>query len=149
MCCRTTVTPIGPRAIEILQMAGFNGGERSAWIRELDNGTWVTVRLDPQRVVLNVYPPVGSLADHSQQRLAAALMFKVAAYIAEDSGGDVVQEASVGHCLVERGKSSILIARYPGLPLRFEHVCPGFREVFVGGGNQEPAAATPEHQEAS
>lgn len=139
MCCRTTVTPIGPRAIEILRLAGFTGGERSAWIRELDNGTWVTVRLDPQRIVLNVYPPVGSLADHSQQRLAAALMFKIAAYLAEDAGGDIVQEASVGHCLVERGKSSILIARYPTLPLRFEHVCPGFRDVFVGGGYREEA----------
>jgi hypothetical protein len=153
MCCRTTVTPIGPRALDILRMAGFTGGERSAWIRELDNGTWVTVRLDPQRVVLNVYPPVGSLADHSQQRLAAALMFKVAAYIAEDADGDVVQEASVGHCLVERGKSSILIARYPAMPLRFEHVCPGFREVFVGGASEDGDSAqlkpTREHLEAS
>jgi hypothetical protein len=146
MCCRTTVNGVGPRALEILQLAGFKGGERSAWIRELDNGTWVTVRLDPQRVVLNVYPPVGSLADHSQQRLAGALMFKVAAFLAEDAACEVMQEASVGHCLIERGKSSILVASYPTLPLRFEHVCPGFREVFLGlhGGTDgaDPEAAS-------
>ncbi len=132
MCCRTTVAGIGPRAHEILRLAGFRGGERSAWTRELDNGTWVTVSFDSQRIVLNVHPPVGSLADHSRQRLAAALMFKVAAFLAEDAGGDIIQEASVGHCLVERGRSSILIASYPDAPLRFEAVCPGFREVFLG-----------------
>jgi hypothetical protein len=44
-----------------------------------------------------------------------------------------MQEASVGHCLIERGKSSILVASYPALPLAFDHVCPGFREVFLGG----------------
>jgi hypothetical protein len=137
MCCRTTVNGVGPRAIDILQTAGFTGGERSAWIRELDNGTWVTVRVDPQRMVLNVYPPVGSLADHSQQRLAGALMFKIAAFLAEDAGCEVLQEASVGHCLIERGKSSILVASYPTLPLRFDHVCPGFREVFLGGSAME------------
>jgi hypothetical protein len=137
MCCRTTVNGVGPRALEILQIAGFTGGERSAWIRELDNGTWVTVRLDPQRVVLNVYPPVGSLADHSQQRLAGALMFKIAAFLAEDARCDVLQEASVGQCLLERGKSSILVASYPAMPLRFEHVCPGFREVFLGLDRQQ------------
>jgi hypothetical protein len=137
MCCRTTVNGVGPRALEILQIAGFKGGERSAWIRELDNGTWVTARLDPQRIVLNVYPPVGSLADHSQQRLAGALMFKIAAFLAEDARCEVLQEASVGHCLIERGKSSILVASYPSLPLRFEHVCPGFRDVFLGGADRE------------
>jgi hypothetical protein len=137
MCCRTTINGVGPRALEILQIAGFRGGERSAWIRELDNGTWVTARLDPQRIVLNVYPPVGSLADHSQQRLAGALMFKVAAFLAEDARCDVMQEASVGHCLIERGKSSILVASYPSLPLRFEHVCPGFRDAFLGAGSGE------------
>jgi hypothetical protein len=92
--------------------------------------------------VLNVYPPVGSLADHSQQRLAAALMFKVAAFLAEDAQAEILQEASVGHCLIERGKSSILVANYPVMPLRFEHVCPGFRDVFLGGVLQE------EHHEA-
>ncbi len=119
-------------------MAGFSGGERSAWTRELDNGTWVTATFDTSRIVLNVHPPVGSLADHSRQRLAAALMFKVSAFLAEDANGEIVQEASVGHCLVERGKSSILIASYPAQPLRFEAVCPGFREVFLGRA-AEPA----------
>src|SRR5262245_46079037 len=104
MCCRTTASTLGPSAIDILELAGFKGGERTAYTRELNNGTWVTVRMDHRRAVLNIYPPVGSVADHTHQGLAAALMFKVAAYLAEDADADIIQEASVGHCLVERGK---------------------------------------------
>jgi hypothetical protein len=131
MCCRVTVQPFGPRAIEILALAGFTGGEREAWTRPIDANRWVTARVEPSRVVLNVYPPVGSMGDHHVQREPGALMFKVAAFLAEDAGGEVYQEASVGLCLAERGRSSLLIARYPSMPLTFEAVCPGFREVFL------------------
>ncbi len=148
MCCRTTVAGIGPRAKEILRLAGFFGGERSAWTRELDNSTWVTATFDSDRIILNVHPPVGSVADHSRQRLAAALMFKVSAFLAEDAGGQIVQEASVGHCLVERGKSSILVADYPDLPLRFEAVCPGFRDVFLGKIETQQRLDFPEERAA-
>lgn len=131
VCCRVTVAGIGSRAREILRMTGFTGGKNTGWARELEDKTWVTATFDNNRIVLNVHPPVSHIGDHSRQRLAAALMFKVATFLAEDAGCKLVQEASVAQCLKERGKSSILIASYPQAPLRFENVCPGFREVFI------------------
>jgi hypothetical protein len=139
MCCRVEVQPIGPRSVEILGMIGFKQETDSTWVYYLDGDiSWVTARTDPPyRVILNVYPPVGSIGDHTVQRLGAAIMFKVAHFLAEDSKGEILQQASVSQCLVESGSSSRMIGTYPSQPIRFEAICVGFREVFTQGGQND------------
>lgn len=87
-----------------------------------------------QSVTLNIYPAVSSYEQHFLVREEAALLFKVASFLAEDGESDIVQEASVGQCLIERGKSNLVIASYPSHPLDFDAICPGFKEAFTNNG---------------
>lgn len=140
MCCRVTIEGRGPNHNEILRMAGFSAGsgtggdtpyEQNTRTRKLEDGTWLTLRESYDRSTLNIYPPVSQYEHHAGRREVAALMFKVGAFLAEDAKGKLVQEASVGMCLMERGVSSLTIAMYPQMPLVFDNICRGFREVFT------------------
>ena len=140
MCCRVTIEGRGPRHNDIIHLSGFKPGT-SGWpgdqssstkIRELGDGTWLTLREDSGKTTINIYPAISEYAHHLPRREAGALMFKVGAFLAEDAQSKLVQEASVGMCLIERNVSSLTIAMYPEMPLTFDNLCRGFREVFLG-----------------
>lgn len=136
MCCRIRVRPIGPNAERILAIAGFTGNARRGWSRKFEDETRIDVTADQGDLVLNVHPPIRTVEDHQRQRLAAAVSFKISAYLAEDAGGEIVHEGSQKECLTEREKSDVIVGRYPSDPFTFRKLCRGFREVFLGSQEQ-------------
>ena len=134
MCCSQTVSRIGPRAVEILTLAGFipSQGDSRLWRREAAPEQLVQVILNEANIQINLLPGVTDRQDHYDRKEAAALAFKLAAFLAEDAGAVVTQHSTVQPCLNQGRPSQIVIANYPERPLRFEAICAGFQEVFLG-----------------
>lgn len=134
MCCKVSIDKLGPGHTEILRLAGFkspNLDKPYLMTRELDDRTWLTLRVEGSRTTINIYPAVTNYEDHFSRKEAGALMFKVANFLAEDAQGSLIQQASIGKCLYDRnGLSELVIARYPEMPLVFDNICPGFQEAF-------------------
>jgi hypothetical protein len=104
------------------------------WERVIaEEGTTVTASLTGDSLELNLAPAISVYSHHHGKRLAAGVYFEIAARYAEKVGGEVVQRATVVGC--KEGNlpvpQQLVLARYPQLPMSFERVCPGFRELFL------------------
>lgn len=152
ICCRTSVHPLDlPTAIAVLSVGLFKpvywlpSDPTTAvnWERAIpEEGTVVSASLANDALELNISPAVSVYAHHYGKRLAASVYFEIAAKYAEKVGGEIIQRATVVGCKSGDHPQELLLARYPGLPLSFERICPGFREVLLrGAGNDELMSA--------
>jgi hypothetical protein len=108
------------------------------WERVIqEEGTVVNASLSEDSLELNLSPAISVFAHHHGKRLAASIYFEIAAKYAEKVGGEVIQRATVVGCKSGEHPQELLIARYPLLPLSYDRICPGFREVLIEGGGPE------------
>jgi hypothetical protein len=133
VCCRTTIEPlmlpVAEAALEIGQFVRA-GSIWRRWVEE--EQTAVEVRLEPDRLAISLSPAVTHLDGHAGKRVAASIMYEIAAKYAERAGGIIFQSGiNVTECRME-GSGTRLIAAYPDLRLDFGSLCPGFRAVFLG-----------------
>ena len=79
-------------------------------------------------------PSISSLQQHHDKRIAAGVMYEIAAKYAEKVNGQIVQTSiNVPECMSGIGMpEQHIIAQYPDQPLNFERVCPGFQQVLLG-----------------
>jgi len=131
MCCRVIVDPLAPGAIDLLLMVGFSLAEGTdrAWTKQLEDGV-VRAPRDRDTLELTLQPTIATMEHHAAVRQAGAVMFKVAARLAEMSRGTITHASNIGACAAERHSGTAVIATYPAKPLRYENLCLGFRTVF-------------------
>ncbi len=131
MCCRVIVEPVGPDAIDLLLLAGFRPAEGTdrAWVKTLEDGVVRALR-DSDTMEFTLQPTIATMEHHAAVRQAGAVMFKVAARLAEISRGTMTHASNIGACAAERHSGTAVIATYPAKPLRYENLCLGFRTVF-------------------
>jgi hypothetical protein len=103
------------------------------WERRFpEEGSLVTVSLTDQALCLSISPPISIYAHHIGKRVAASVLFEIAAKYAEKVGGEVVQRGVVSGCKVMGQPGDVVLAHYPSDPLMFDHICPGFQAVILG-----------------
>jgi len=134
MCCRTIVAPLNKElAISQLTVGGWLLSPAGVFVRTFPGeNTSVSVRLTEDTMEISLSPPVHNLEGHTQKRNAAGAMYSLAAAYAEKTGATITQTGiNVAVCMSE-GKAQRILAVYPGSPLDWEKLCPGFREAFLG-----------------
>lgn len=134
MCCRTRCVPYDPQITEaILRVGQFEGDNRSGWYRRVpEEEASVLVHCNEDGVIFSLAPAVSSMGGHEHKRIAASIMYEMAARYAEKVNGIVTQEGiNVTECRHE-GLSVRTLAVYPESRLAFELLCQGFRSVFTG-----------------
>ena len=144
MCCRTSVYPLDTSlATSILTIGRFmpregtllDSGVPLTWQRAIEEeGTIVTVSLANGVFDLTISPSISTFDHHLGKRITAGVYFEMSAKYAEKIGGEIVQRATVVGCKSVDG-SGLVIARYPSMPLTFDHVCHGFQSVLMPGLN--------------
>jgi hypothetical protein len=104
------------------------------WRRVIpEEGTAVNAIFVPESraLRLEVTPTVTHYSHHADRRIASGVYFEIAAKYAEKVGGRITQLSNVSGC-TEGGVAEHVLAQYPGSPLCWEQVCPGFRETILG-----------------
>ena len=114
--------------------AALNENVPTGWRRDIpEEATAVAATLDGLSLSLSLLPAVSDYAGHAGKRIAASVYFEIAAKYAEKVNGTIVQHSNVGACKGLNGTTTEhLLADYPFMPLLYERVCPGFREVLAG-----------------
>jgi hypothetical protein len=82
---------------------------------------------------LRISPVIHRYEHHARLRIAGSIYFEIAAKYAEKVGGTIAQHQNVVGCTVGQTQS-LLLAEYPHVPLQWDRVCAGFREVLLGNG---------------
>ena len=136
MCCQVRVRPVNKAiAAEVLEVGQFSPEPKEPewpWVRAIpEEGTMVLARVDSGSLMLTLRPGVHTHADHATRRLAASVMFEIAWRYAEKVNGEVWQVANIQKCREERGET-VMIARFPLQPFKWDDVCPGFQAVILG-----------------
>ncbi len=140
MCCRTSVYPLDiETAVSVLGVGLFvpvyrSPGDKLAavhWERQiLDEGTIVHASLRDNALELNLAPTISVFSQHYGKRIAASVYFEIAAKYAEKVGGTIVQRATVIGCKPSSAPQDLILADYPTMPMSFDRICPGFREIL-------------------
>lgn len=133
LCCRVTVVPAPPAdLLESLLKIGLFRLAGGQWVRYLPDTESVAIKhnIAAGTIEMSISPTVGRYEQHAERRVAASVMFEMAAKIAERVEGEIWHIANVIGCRRSDGMTSPL-AVYPDHPLLYENLCPGFREVFV------------------
>jgi hypothetical protein len=108
------------------------------WERVIaEEGTVVNASLSDDSLELNISPAISVFAHHHGKRLAASVYFEIAAKYAEKVGGEIIQRATVIGCKNGDHPQELVVAHYPGLPMNFERICPGFQAVLLEGHGGE------------
>lgn len=133
MCCRTKVFPLHRDiAIAQLEIGQFTTDGFGRWMRTLtEEHTSVMASLTDEGLILSLSPAVSSLAGHHEKRIAASVMYSIAALYAEKVNG-VIEQTSINVKECQEHGSSRTLAVYPESRLDFSMLCPGFRVVFLG-----------------
>ena len=144
--------PVGPEVARILLTSGLvhvPGGELEYWRRDFGNGRSLHVEVlhseDGSIATLKLSPTIGSHTydDHLRNADTGAMMMKIAMTLAEEADGTVTQLFLRGACVEENVvpegmlREQRVLAVYPHVPLRFENLCRGFREVLLRGVGTE------------
>jgi hypothetical protein len=131
MCCRVVVTPIPAEVLDLLLLAGFHPYDATlrSWTKQLPDGS-VRVARNEDSLEFTLLPAISAMDHHEMVQVAAACMFKVADRFAEAANGTITHLSNIGLCAAERGGPSAVIAAYPRMPLRFERLCLGFKQLF-------------------
>lgn len=142
MCCKTSVSPLIKELAETVLAVGlFTKNAGSGWSREIpEENTRVSAYLSGDALELSLTPSVSSMEGHHHKRIAAGVMYEIAARYAERVDGQIKQTGiNVAECMAE-GIPARVIAQYPEKRLDFDRLCPGWRDVFTGAGDDEPIA---------
>lgn len=134
MCCRTRIQPLIPDiAVAQLTIGQFTNDGFNRWMRSIEEEqTAVIANLMEDGLLLSLTPAVASMAGHHDKRIAASVMYEMAARYAEKVNGVVQQEGiNVPECRDPEHVHRTL-AVYPDTRLDFAMLCPGFRVVFLG-----------------
>lgn len=136
MCCSVTVTPSVPETLQTYLGLGQFTQQRPPytghiWVRTVrDTAIHVYVDTKADLIRLSLFPAIGSYIQHVGKREVMSVLLEVAARYAEKVNGTVVQVNTVDECR-GGGEGRRLLAAYPEMPMRWEALCPGFRELFV------------------
>jgi hypothetical protein len=145
MCCKTSIRPLDSKlAAMILEIGRFQPASMSAadievprfWKREIpeENAT-VTVSLTGDCMEVSIAPSISNFDHHLGKRITAGVYFEIAAKYAEKIGGEIIQRATVVGCKDNAQSGGLLVARYPSMPISFDHVCAGFQQVLLNDGH--------------
>ena len=135
MCCRLLVSPLDAEvAHAILFLGMFNPPATDAgfWHRVAEAGTTVNAVFSGEHLRLELSPSISYYAQHADKRISGGIYFEIAAKYAERVGGTIKQISNVEGCK-DGGTTEHILAMYPHMPMLWERVCPGFREVILGG----------------
>lgn len=142
ICCRTNVYPLDHDIAGVILETGlfkpiyWQPGHTDlplTWERRFpEEGSLVTASLTDQALCLSISPPISIYAHHTGKRLAASVLFEIAAKYAEKTGGEVIQRGVVSGCKVPGQPGDVVLAHYPSTPLMFDHICQGFQAVILG-----------------
>ena len=89
---------------------------------------YVTEMRDPDCLEVHISPNVATYEHHAQRRVAASVMFEIAAKMAEKGNCTILHLANVAGC---KDDTEPLLADYPLLPFQWERLCRGFKETFL------------------
>jgi hypothetical protein len=141
MCCKTSIHPLDQKlAATILTIGQFIPASMSStdlevprfWKREVpEEQATVTVALTGDCMEVSIAPSISTFDHHMGKRITAGIYFEIAARYAEKVGGEIIQRATVVGCKDSSQANGLLVARYPSMPMSFEHVCAGFQQVFL------------------
>lgn len=142
MCCKTSVQPLDRLIAETILTIGQFTRTASGWERTIPvEETRVVAHFTTDSLDLSLQPSVSSMEGHHAKRLAAGVMYEIAARYAEKVGGQVVQRGINVPLCMEAGLPMRVLASYPSQRLDFGRLCVGFQDVFLGGSEeQEPIA---------
>ena len=137
ICCRLIISPLDKVIAETVLRVGMFTPEPNypgSWIRVIkEEGTSVWASFDEASLILRLEPTISVYSHHAGKRVAAGVYFEIAAKYAEKVNGTIIQLANVAGCKNEgAGVATLLLAQYPSLPLQWESICNGFREVLLG-----------------
>lgn len=137
MCCKAELRPINRElAITMLQIGMFErlhpDGDKF-WKRNIpEERCTVNVIVNDDVIEANISPSVGNYHDHLGKRIAGSVYFEILAKMAEKMNATVIQKANVTGCTTG-GVAQLMLAHYPDMPLSYDRVCNGFREVLLEG----------------
>lgn len=102
------------------------------WMRTIEEEqTSVMASMTDEGLILSLSPAVSSMAGHHDKRIAASVMYSIAAVYGEKVNG-IIEQTSINVKECQEHGSSRLLAVYPETRLNFANLCPGFRLVFIG-----------------
>jgi hypothetical protein len=135
MCCRIEISPLVPEIAEAqLAIGQFTFDPTTQrWQRKIEEeNTTVMAVFSGDRLCLSLTPTISHYSHHFGKRLAIGVYLEMAARYGEKVGGLVEQLSNVTGCS-ESGIARKQLAWYPTIPLDFNRVCQGFRDVIEGG----------------
>jgi hypothetical protein len=136
VCCRLTVSPLDLELALTLLPVGLFLFVNGEWRREIpEEGCSVKANMDEGGLHLAILPTITSYDHHHGKRITAGVYLEMATRYAEKCDGRIVQHANIAGC-IEDGVTDKLLAFYPHMPLTFDRICAGFREIILG----EPAS---------
>lgn len=153
MCCRTNVYPLDHDIAGLILTTGLfkpiywqpgHSDMPLTWERRFpEEGSLVTASFtsggnNPPHLALYISPPISTYAHHMGKRLAASVLFEIAAKYAEKTGGEIIQRGVVSGCKINGQPGDVKLASYPSMPLMFDHICPGFQAVILGDAYHRP-----------
>lgn len=139
MCCRVNVYPLDKEVAQALLAIGLfvPDSDNQVYKRALtDEETAVMASFRSSYLNLSIEPAITVGDHHDPKRLAAGVMFEIAARYAQKVNGQVYQRAQISECReperVDPGGRGVLVASYPEMPLRYEALCHGWQRVLGG-----------------
>lgn len=125
--------------LEIGQFARISKGDLY-WKRELGldemgrmTGVKATIDLNQDgtgNLRLYIEPSITSYEQHAERRIQASTAMEIATRYAEKVAGEINQYANITGCITEGGIRTHKLAHYPMIPLAYENLCTGFKEVY-------------------
>ena len=144
MCCQIVCGPIDVEIAKALLAVGQfepTGTSDRYWARQLgldEMGRKMAVKasieINPDgtaQMRLFVEPSITAYDHHAGRRVQASTALEIATRVAEKVGAEIQQLANVVGCS-EDGVRSHLLASYPEYPMRYESLCRGFQELYLG-----------------
>lgn len=134
MCCRVKAHAFDRLIAEtILTLGQFKKQDGGSWVREVPEeniSVHAAIDSDGLRVYLN--PSIHQWEQHHEKRMAAGIMFEIAARYAEKTGAELTQDGiNIPRCRDKTSSMTRHLAQYPADRLDFSRVCPGFQETFL------------------
>ena len=131
MCCKTSLNAAPPTFEAQLAIGLFIPAGLNTWIRKLDDDAKIIVEHDKTKgiIEIHIFPTITAPAHHASRRIAASVMFEIAAKIAEKGNCDIYHHANIAGCYREGNHP---LASYPYHPFEWTNLCPGFVAVFMG-----------------
>ena len=133
MCCSASVSPLQQELAESILHAGQFRHVGGAWVRNIEEeGTSVAADFYGGRLQMKISPSITTQEHHAERRIAAGVMFSIAAAYAEKVGGTIRQHANIQPCTLLPGIADLVVAEYPMQRIDWTNVCHGFRVLLMG-----------------